>query len=96
MPPLWVKVCVNGADTVPVVVAGLVTVMVWQVMVRLYVGPVPVQPFASVTFTVIGNEPVWVGVPDRTPAADSVRPAGNVPLARLNEVAPMAFDCVKV
>ena len=35
MPPLCVKVWLNGALAVPVVVAGLVTVMVWQVMARL-------------------------------------------------------------
>ena len=27
----------------------------------------PVQPFASVALTVIGNVPVCVGVPERTP-----------------------------
>ena len=38
----------------------------------------PVQPLASVTVTVIGNVPVCVGVPERTPPVDSVRPAGSV------------------
>ena len=33
--PVCVKVWLNGASTVPVVVAGLVTVMVWQAMTRL-------------------------------------------------------------
>ena len=41
----------------------------------------PVQLLASVAVTVIGNEPVCVGVPERTPFAASVRPAGSVPLA---------------
>ena len=47
----------------------------------------PVQPFASVTVTVIGNEPVCVGVPERTPAAESVRPAGSVLAGRENVAA---------
>ena len=42
---------------------------------------VPVQPFASVTLTVIGKLPVWVGVPESTPALESVIPVGRVPLA---------------
>src|SRR5437868_1718341 len=49
-------------------------------MARLYVGPMPVQPLASVTLTVIGNVPVCVGVPERTPAVESERPVGSVPL----------------
>ena len=35
MAPLWVNCWLNGELTVPVVVAGLVTVMVWQLMVRV-------------------------------------------------------------
>ena len=38
--------------------AGLVTVMGWQAMVRLYVGPTAVQPPTSVTLTVIGKVPL--------------------------------------
>src|SRR3954451_15958233 len=75
-----VKVWLKGTFTVPVFVAGLVTVMTWQLTVGVYVPPTAVQPFASVTLTVIGNEPVCVGVPDRTPALDRVSPAGSVPL----------------
>jgi len=37
-----VKVWLNALDAVPVVVAGFVTLIVWQVMVRLYVAPTPV------------------------------------------------------
>ena len=33
--PVCVKFWLKGASTVPVVVAGLVTVMVWQLMTRL-------------------------------------------------------------
>lgn len=40
--------------------------------------PVPVQLRLSVTFTTIGKVPTTVGVPLSTPAADKVRPAGNV------------------
>jgi hypothetical protein len=32
--------------------------MLWQAMVSVYVAPVPLQPFASVAFTVMANEPV--------------------------------------
>src|SRR5450432_3029515 len=45
---------------------------------NVYVAPVPLQPFVSVDLTVIGNVPVCVGVPERTPVAESVMPAGNV------------------
>src|SRR5258707_6799509 len=62
MAPLCVNVAVNGVPAVPVLVDGFVTVMVWHVIVRLYVGPDPVQPFASVTVTTIGKLPVCVGV----------------------------------
>jgi hypothetical protein len=57
---------------------------------------VPVQELASVTVTVIGNEPVCVGVPDSTPFVASVRPVGRVPVARVNVAPPIAPDCVKV
>ena len=41
----------------------------------------PVQPFESVARMTSGNEPVWVGVPSRTPVAVwKVIPAGSVPL----------------
>ena len=56
----------------------------------------PVQPLPSVTLTVIGNVPVCVGVPESVPFAASVRPAGSVPLASVNVVAPMAPLCVNV
>src|SRR5260221_711225 len=94
--PLCVKVWLNGEPATPVVTAGFVTVMVWQVMVSVYVAPVPVQPFESVALTVMAKVPVWVGVPDSVPFAASVRPAGSVPLASENVVAPMPPPCVKV
>ncbi len=65
-------------------------------MTSVYVAPVPVQPFASVALTVIGKEPVCVGVPESVPFAASVRPAGSVPEARLNVTAPMPPVCVNV
>src|SRR5438067_1670168 len=58
-------------------------------MVRLYVAPVPLQPFASVAVTVIGKLPTTVGVPDSVPFEASVRPDGSVPLASVKVVAPM-------
>ena len=53
------------------------------------------QPLLSVTFTVIGKQPTTVGVPERTPAGESVSPAGSVPLLSVNVVAPMALLAVK-
>src|SRR5688500_7948194 len=70
--------------------------MVGQVMTRLYVGLVPVQPLLSVTRTVIGNVPPWVGVPESTPFGARVRPVGSVPLASVNVAVPMAPVCVNV
>src|SRR6185503_1850318 len=64
-------------------------------MTSVYVAPVPVQPFASVAVTSIGNEPVCVGVPERTPFEPSVSPAGSV-LAVVNVVVPIAFVAVNV
>src|SRR5258708_372246 len=46
--PLCMKVWLKPESTVPVVVAGFVTVMVWQAMTSVYVAPVPVQPLKSV------------------------------------------------
>ena len=80
----------------PVLVAGLLTVITWQPMVSVYVAPIPVQPLPSVTLTVIGKLPVCVGVPERTPAADSVMPAGSVPLLMVNVFAPIAAGAVKL
>src|SRR4051794_39059053 len=70
--------------------------MTWQLMVRMYVALTPKQPFASVALTVIGNEPVCVGVPERTPAADSPRPAGSEPLLSVNVTGAMALPAVKL
>ena len=55
----------------------------------------PVQPLLSVTVTTIGNVPVCVGVPERTPVGDNVNPAGSV-LAVENVAEPTAPLCVKV
>src|SRR5688572_20504444 len=93
--PLCVKVCEKAVPTVPVDVAGFVTVIVGQPMIRLYVALVPVQLCESVTVTTIGNVPVCVGVPESTPFAARARPAGSV-LAVVNVAAPMAPVCVNV
>ena len=79
----------------PVVVAGLVTVMTWQPMTSVYVVPSPVQPFESVARTVIGKDPVCVGVPDRVPLLARVSPVGSVPVKRAKVVVPMPPLCVK-
>ena len=79
--PLCVNCSLNGELTVPVVFAGLVTVMVWQLIVSVY-GEVPKQPFVSVALTVIGKTPLTVGVPERTPVAElSVMPVGSAPVS---------------
>src|SRR5438270_5849995 len=45
-------------------------------------GEVPKQPFVSVTLTVMGNEPLSGGVPERTPLLESsVMPAGSAPVS---------------
>src|SRR6266498_3086381 len=93
--PLCVKVSLNAASTVPVAFTGFVTVMVWQLMTRLYVGLTPVQPLLSVTRTVMEKLPLTVGVPERTPAVDSVRPAGSEPLLSENVAVPCAPLCEK-
>src|SRR4029079_7712897 len=64
-PPYCVNVTVMGDPAGQLVVPGFVTVMVWQLMVRLYCAPTPWQPFASVAVTVIGNEPGTVAGPAR-------------------------------
>ena len=58
----------------------------------------PVHPFASVTFTVIGKEPAWPGVPESTPAEESDTPEGNEPLLseKTAGVCVPTPDCVKV
>src|SRR5436305_324480 len=91
-----VKVCPKTTLTVPLFVTGLLTVMIWQAMVSVYVGLFAEQPLASTTWTVIGKVPVCVGVPERTPAADSVRPVGSVPLLSVNVFAPIAAGAVKL
>src|SRR3954451_6177405 len=90
-----VKVTVNGALTVPVLVAGLVTVMVWQPMTSVYVPPFAEQPLPSTTCATIGNEPVCVGVPERTPAVESESPAGSV-LAVVKVKVPTVLPAVKL
>src|SRR4051794_5275110 len=94
-----VKLWLNAVPAVPVAVAGFVTVMVWQLTTSVYVPLTPVQPFASVPFTVMGKLPVTVGVPERRPALESVRPAGSVPLFSVNVAVPKApvwvNDCEK-
>src|SRR5947209_19921103 len=90
-----VKLWLNATLTVPLLVTGLLTVITWQPMVSVYVAPVPVQPFASVTLTVSGNEPVCVGVPERMPAGESVRPGGSVPLLMVHGFAQIGAVAAK-
>ena len=73
---------------VPVAGAG-------QLITKLYTGLVPVQLLLSVTVTVIGKVPAWVGVPLNTPAADKLNPVGKV-LTVVNVTGNAPPDCVKV
>src|SRR5258708_40194080 len=65
-------------------------------MTSVYVGPVPLQPFASVAVTVMGNVPGTCGVPKSSPEGDSDNPAGSVPLAIAKLANPTAPVCVNV
>lgn len=62
--------------------------------VNLYVLLVPVQFRLSVTFTVIENDPVSVGVPDKAPFDAKVNPRGNVPEFSIYVAVPTAPVCV--
>src|SRR5258707_14401440 len=61
-PPACVNCSVKATPAVPVLFAGLVTVITGQVMVSVYAVVLlsPVQPLPSVTLTVIGHERTWV------------------------------------
>ena len=50
---------------------------------------------ASVALTTMGKEPFCNGVPDNTPAGESVMPLGSA-LIVLKLVVPMPPDCVNV
>lgn len=94
IPPVCVKVWLNGVPTVAVLVPGALTVTVWQLIVSVKL-TVPIQLFESVTLTVMGKPPVCIGVPLSVPFDANVRPAGRV-LAVLKFVVPMPPVCVKV
>ena len=95
MAPVCVNVSLKATPAVPLFTAGFVTVMAWQAMTSVYVGALPKQPFVSVALTTIGNEPVCVGVPERTPPVDSDNPAGSA-LAVENVTGRIALPAVKV
>ena len=81
MPPLAVKLELYGTPTWPVVAATQATVNGAGAITTPHALVVAVVPAESVTRTVKLNVPNAVGVPLRTPAADKVNPAGNVPVA---------------
>ena len=54
------------------------------------------QPFASVAVAVELNAPTTVGVPERTPAGESDRPAGSAPAVTDHATAPTAPVWVSV
>ncbi len=81
-PPLAVSVWEYGTPNVPLgIVAGEMTTTGHPeaLMTMVYVIWAK-HPFASVARIVIVEVPTVVGVPDRTPPAVSVSPAGRVPL----------------
>src|SRR5437867_8223156 len=55
--PETVKVTSRALPDAMLFVAGLVIVMLWQLMVRLYCAPEPWQPFASVAVSGSGKPP---------------------------------------
>jgi hypothetical protein len=59
------------------------TATVPQLMTNVY-ARLPVQPRESVAVTVNVKLPVCIGVPERTPAAESERPAGSEPAETAN------------
>ena len=97
MPPVCVKVWLNGASTVPLFVAGLVTVMVWQAMVER-VGRR--RAGAAVRVGGLDGDRERAGLRRRAGedarASTSVSPVGSVPLLSVKVVAPIAAACVKV
>ena len=94
--PVCVKVSLKDVPVVPVLLPGLITSIDLQLITKLYVPPVPVQPLPSVTFTVMGKVPVSVGVPLSTPAVDKLKPFGSDPELRVKVAPPIAPLCVKV
>ena len=86
-PALWVKV--TGGYTTPAVPEGIdpgPTLIVGQLTIMLYAS-VPKHPFESVALTMIGNVPVWVAVPDKSPPVERLIPVGNVPVS-VNVIVP--------
>src|SRR3954453_8301879 len=76
VPPLGMIVCRYGT---PLTAGGSVNGVApieghrgcwgWLLpLIQTVYGVVPVQPLVSVTVTVIGKQPIWVGVPQNTPA----------------------------
>src|SRR5437016_3678423 len=93
-PLVCVNCSLNALPAVPMVLAGFVTVMVWQVMTSGYVGPLAAHPLPSVKVMTMLNGPDCVGVPERTPViALSVTPLGSM-LAVLKEPTPSPPVCV--
>ena len=79
-PPLAVIVWLYAIPCVPAVNGddGL-SVIVGHVPIVTDSLRTPVHPFASVTVTSNDDVPVPEGVPERTPAAESVSPDGTAP-----------------
>lgn len=72
------------------------TVIAGQVMVRLYVWVAVHAVAVSVAWTVKLNVPPAAGVPESTPADDSVSPVGKVPLDLINVYEPLPPLAVNV
>src|ERR1051325_6883246 len=93
MPPA-VNVALKLASTVPVFVAGFVTVTVWQPMFSVYCDPLPWQPFWSVAVTVMLKLPTSCVVPESVPLLVlNEKPFGSAPDS-LKVPVPCPPDCV--
>src|SRR4051794_23590777 len=83
--PAWPTL---NVEALALVIAG------GSLMMSVYVAPLAEQPLASTAWTTIGNEPLWLVVPDSVPFVASVKLEGSV-LEVVNVTAPMALVVVK-
>ncbi len=85
VPALGLKVRLYGFPTEPSgIAAGCTAIAGHTRSTTRLKARLPGQSLASCTATVNGKVPAAVGVPDRTPAGDSVKPGGSVPDATVN------------
>lgn len=90
-PPVCANVTAEyAAPTVPLAsVLGVTVIAAHPAAIVSVYAWLPVSPIESVTVIVKGNVPVWVGVPESTPAEESVRPDGSAPVVTAKVTAPV-------